>query len=90
MTDRCLESSLEGSDSILSDSFSIYSESSTSNEDEHNEEASASYSSVRNRFRLRNRLRKGKDKAIWERSRRRSNGGIDIVLWCSPSPNDKA
>ena len=49
MADTSEESSPEGSDSILSDKFSIYSESSTSDEDEQNEQASASHSSVRKR-----------------------------------------
>ena len=40
MADTCEESSLESSYSILSDNFSIYSESSSSDEDEQNEEAS--------------------------------------------------
>ena len=46
MADTCEESSSEGSDSILSDNFSIYPESSTSDEDEQKEEASASRSSL--------------------------------------------
>lgn len=49
MADTCEESSSEGSDSILSDNFSIYSESSTSDEGEQNEEASVSFSLVRRR-----------------------------------------
>ena len=49
MADTCEESSSEGSDSILSANFSIYSESSTSDEDERNEEANASRSSLRKR-----------------------------------------
>lgn len=52
MADTCEESSSEGSegsDSDLSDNFSIYSESSTSDEDEQNGEASASRSSARKR-----------------------------------------
>ena len=40
MADTCEESSLEDSDSILSDNFSIYLESSSSDVDEQNEEAS--------------------------------------------------
>lgn len=47
MVDTSEESSREGSDSISSDKFSVDSESSTSDENEQNEEASASYSSVR-------------------------------------------
>ena len=49
MADTCEESSSEGSDSTLSDNFSIYSESSTSDEDEPNEETSTSRSSARKR-----------------------------------------
>ena len=49
MADTCEDSSSEGSDSVLSDNFSVYSESSTSDEDEQNEKASASRSSARKR-----------------------------------------
>ena len=44
MADTCEESSSEGSDN---DNFSIYSERSTSDENEQNEEASASFSLMR-------------------------------------------
>ena len=47
MADKCEQSSSESSDSILSDNFSIYSESNTSDKDEQYEEASGSFSSVR-------------------------------------------
>ena len=46
MADKCEQSSSEGFDSILSDNFSIYSESNTSDKDEQYEEATGSFSSV--------------------------------------------
>ena len=46
MADTCEESSSECSDGILSDNFSIYSESNTQDKDEQNKEASGSFCSL--------------------------------------------
>jgi len=74
MADTCEESSSEGSDSILSDNFSIFSESSTSDEDEQNKEASASFPLVKSR-------KSRSEKSNTSSKQAKSNNGVYLIYF---------